>query len=49
MICYDNDKKDLNIEHRCVSIVRCENHDTGNNTMALVLMWVFGCTNGSAE
>ena len=49
MIRYDGDKNNLNIEHGFISIGGCENHDKGNNTMASVLVWVFGSTGGLVE
>ena len=45
----DSDRKDLNIEHKFISMGGRENHDERNNTMALVPLWVFRSTCRLAE
>ena len=39
MIWCDNNKNDLNIEHRFISIGGHENHDKGNNTVIIFIVW----------
>ena len=49
MIWYKDDKDDLIIKHKFISIGGHENYDKGNNTSVMVLLWVFGSSCGLTE